>query len=247
MSFSSKDFFQIYFQYEILFPYFPWLGPQEHFRIEVVKVDILVLFLILGGKHSIFHHYIWYYLWIFHRNSLKIQEVSYDSLFIQCLHDEMVLNYAKTIFCICWDDHVFFSLLLLMLLSTVIKSCPTLCDPMHYSTPGFPVLHYLLEFAQTHGHWISDAIQLSHPLSPHSPHALNLSQHWGLFQWVSFSIQVAKVLDLELQHQSFHEYLGLISFRIAWFDLLAVQRILKHLLQHNSKASVLQCSSFFIL
>ena len=213
----------------------------------MVKVDILVLFLILGGKHSIFHHYIWYYLWIFHRNSLKIQEVSYDSLFIQCHHDEMVLNFAKTIFCICWDDHVFFSLLLLMLLSTVIKSCPTLCDPMRYSIPGFPVLHCLLQFAQTHGHWISDAIQLSHPLSPHSPHALNLSQHWGLFQWVSFSIQVAKVLELELQHQSFHEYLGLISFRIAWFDLLALQRILKRLLQHNSKASVLQCSSFFIL
>ena len=131
--------------------------------------------------------------------------------------------------------------------SEVAQSCPTLCDPMCYSIPGFPVLHYLLQFAQTHGHWISDAIQLSHPLSPHSPHALNLSQHWGLFQWVSFSIQVAKVLELELQHQSFHEYLGLISFRIAWFDLLALQRILKRLLQHNSKASVLQCSSFFIL
>ena len=141
----------------------------------------------------------------------------------------------------------FLSLLLLMLLSTVIKSCPILCDPMYYSTPGFPVLHYLLEFAQTHGHWISDAIQLSHPLSLHSPYALNLSQHWGLFQWVSFSIQVAKVLELELQDQSFHEYLGLISFRINWFDLLAVQRILKSLLQHNSKASVLRCSAFLMV
>ena len=67
---------------------------------------------------------------------------------------------------------------------SVTKSCPTLCDPMDCSLTGFPVLHYLLEFAETHAHWVSDAIQPSHPLSSLSPPALSLSQHQGLFQWV---------------------------------------------------------------
>ena len=86
---------------------------------------------------------------------------------------------------------------------SVLKSCPTLCNPMDYSTPGSPVLHHLLEFAQTHDHWVGDAIQPSHLLSPHSLPALNLSQHQGLFKWVSSSHQVAKVLEFQLQHQSF--------------------------------------------
>ena len=77
-----------------------------------------------------------------------------------------------------------------------------LCDPMDCSMPGFAVLHCLLEFAQTHVHWVCDAIQWSHPLSPLSPPALNLSQHPSLFQWVNSSHLVAKVL--ELQQQSFH-------------------------------------------
>ena len=77
--------------------------------------------------------------------------------------------------------------------------------------------------AQIHVHWLSDAIQSFHPLLPPSPPALNHSQHQGLFQWVGSSHQVAKVLNLQFQHQSFHEYSGLISFRIDWFDLLAVQ------------------------
>ena len=76
-----------------------------------------------------------------------------------------------------------------------------LCNSMDYSTP---VLHYLLGFAQTHVHWVDDAIQASHPLLSPSPNALHLSQHQGLFQWVSCSHQVAKVLELQLpQHQSF--------------------------------------------
>ena len=84
---------------------------------------------------------------------------------------------------------------------------------------------------------------------PPSPPAFSLSQHQGLFQWVSSSHQVAKVLELQLQHQSFQwEYSGLISFRMDWFDLLAVQRILKSLLQHHSsKASIVWCSTFFIV
>ena len=87
--------------------------------------------------------------------------------------------------------------------SSVAQLCLTLCDPMDCSTPGFPVHHQLLEIAQTHVHWIGDAIQPSHPLSSPSPLALNLSQHQGLFQWVSSSHQVAKVLGFQLQHQSF--------------------------------------------
>ena len=82
---------------------------------------------------------------------------------------------------------------------SVTNLCLTLFDPMDCSTPGFPVLHYLPEFAQTHVDWVHDAIQPSHPLSSPSPPALNLSQHQGLFQWVGSSRQVAKVLELQLQ------------------------------------------------
>ena len=87
--------------------------------------------------------------------------------------------------------------------SSVTQSCPTLCDPMNRSMPGLPVHNQLLEFTQTHVHWVSDAIQPSHPLSSPSPPALNLSLHQGLFKWVSSSHQVAKVLEFQLQHQSF--------------------------------------------
>ena len=85
----------------------------------------------------------------------------------------------------------------------VAKLCPTLCDPMDWGRQDFPALHYLPEFAQTHVHWVGDAIQPSHPQLPPSPLVLNFSQHWGLFQWVSSSHQVAKVLQIHLQHQSF--------------------------------------------
>ena len=95
------------------------------------------------------------------------------------------------------------------------------------STPDFPVLHHLLELAQTHVHWVSDAIHPSHPLSSPSPPALNLSQHQYLFQWVSFSHQVAKILELQLQHQPFQWIFMVDSFRIDWFDILAVQGTLK--------------------
>jgi len=87
--------------------------------------------------------------------------------------------------------------------SSVSQSCPTLCDPMNHSTPGLPVHHQLLESTQTHVHRVGDAIQPSHPLSSPSPPAFNLSQHQGLFQWVSSLHQVAKVLEFQLQHQSF--------------------------------------------
>ena len=115
--------------------------------------------------------------------------------------------------------------------SLVAQLCPTLCDPMDCSTP------------QTHVHWVGDAIQPSHPLSSPSPPAFNLSQNQGLFKWVSSSHQVAKVLEFQLQHQSFQ-----CIFRTDWFPLLVVQETLKSLLQHhNSKASILQRSAFFIV
>ena len=86
---------------------------------------------------------------------------------------------------------------------SVAKPCLTLCDPVDCRTPGFPVHHHLPEFTQTHVHLVGDAIQPSHPLSSPSPPTLNLSQHRGLSQCVSSLHQVAKVLEFQLQHQSF--------------------------------------------
>ena len=87
--------------------------------------------------------------------------------------------------------------------SSVTQSCPVFCDPMDCSTPGLPVHHQLPEFTQTHVHWVGDAIHPSHPLLSPSPLAFILSQHQGLFQWINSLHQVAKVLEFQLQHQSF--------------------------------------------
>ena len=88
------------------------------------------------------------------------------------------------------------------LFSSVTPLCLILCDPMDCSMQGFPVLHYLPDSAQIQVHWVGDAIYSSHPLPPPSPFAFNLSQHSGLFQWVSSLHQVAKLLELQLQYQS---------------------------------------------
>ena len=118
---------------------------------------------------------------------------------------------------------------------------------MNYSTPGLPVHHQLPELAQTHVHWVSDAIQPSHPLSSPSPPALNLSQHQGLFKWVSPSHQVAN-WSFSFSINPSNEYSGLISFRMDWLGLLAVQGTLKSLLHHHSsKASLLRRSTVFIV
>ena len=125
------------------------------------------------------------------------------------------------------------------------------CDPMNCSTPGLPVLHCLPEIAQTHVHWIHDTIQPSHPLSFPSP-AFSLSQ-LRVFSSesalpVSLLHHVSKELELQLQHQSFQWIFRDDFFRIDWFDLLAVQGTLKGLFQHHSlKASILQCSAFFMV
>ena len=86
--------------------------------------------------------------------------------------------------------------------SSVAQLCPTLCNPINHSTPGHPVHQQLLESTQTRVHRVNDAIQSSHPLSSPSTPTFSLSQHQGLFQWVSSSYQVAKVLEFQLQHQS---------------------------------------------
>ena len=129
---------------------------------------------------------------------------------------------------------------------------------MNCSSSGIPVHHHLVESTQTHVHWVGDAIQPSHPLSSSSPPALNLSQHQGLFKWVSCSHEVAKVLEFHPQHPSFQstfrteciliQQMQSISFRMDWLDLLAVQGMLKSLLQHHgSKAWILWVSAFFIV
>ena len=147
--------------------------------------------------------------------------------------------------------------------SSVTQSCLTLCDPMNRSTPGLPVHHQLLEFTETHVHRVSDAIQPSHPLLSPSP-APNPSQHQSLFHLILScpllllppippSIRVfsnastlhrrwPKYWSFSFSIISFKEIPGLISFRMDWLDLLAVQRTLKSLLQHHSsKASILRC------
>ena len=127
-------------------------------------------------------------------------------------------------------------------------SCVRLCNPTNHSTPGLPVHHQLPESTQTNVHCISDAIQPSHPLSSPSPPALNLSQHQGLFKWVSSHIRWPKYWSFRFNINPSNEYSGLISFRLDWLDLLAVQGTLKSLFQHHSsKASILPCSAFFIV
>ena len=117
---------------------------------------------------------------------------------------------------------------------------------MNRNTPGLPVHHQLPEITQTHVHRVSDAIQPSHPLLSPSPPAPNPSQHQSLFQRVNSSHEVAKVLEFQLQHQSFQWTPRMISFKMDWLDLLAVQGTLKSLLQHHSsKASIFRHSAFF--
>ena len=129
--------------------------------------------------------------------------------------------------------------------SSVTQSCPILCYPVDCSTPGLPVHHQLPKFTQTHVHWVSDAIQPSHPLSSPSPLALNLSQHQGLFKWVSSSHQVAKYGSFSFNISPSEEHSGPISFRMDWLDLLAVQGTIKSLLQHHSlKVTILRGLSF---
>ena len=117
--------------------------------------------------------------------------------------------------------------------SLAVQLCPALCNPMDCSMPGFPVHHQFPELAQTHVHWVDDAIQPSHPLWSPSPPAFNLSQHQGLFQWGGCLHQWPKYWSFSFSLRPADEYSGLISIRIDRLDLLAVQGTLKSLLQHH--------------
>ena len=111
-----------------------------------------------------------------------------------------------------------------------------------------PPYHQLPESTQIHAQWVGDAIQPSHSLSSPSPPALNFSQHQGLFKRVSSRIRWPKYCSFSFNISPSNEHPGLISFRMDWLDLLAVQGTLKSLLQpHSSKASILWCSAFFIV
>ena len=123
---------------------------------------------------------------------------------------------------------------------SVTQPCPTLCNPMDCSTPGFPVLHHLQEFVQTHVHRVGDAIQPPHPLSSPSPPAFNLPNIRVFSKESVLRIRWPKYWNFSFSISPSNEYFRLISFRMDWLDLLAVQGTLKSLLQcHNSKTSVL--------
>ena len=132
--------------------------------------------------------------------------------------------------------------------SSVTQSCPTFCEPMNRSTPGLPVHHQLPEFTQTHVHRVGDAIQPSHPLSSPSPSAPNASQHQIFSSESTLHMRWPKYWSFSFSISPSNEHVELISFRIDWLDLLAVQGTLKSLLQHHSsKASILRHSAFFTL
>ena len=129
----------------------------------------------------------------------KLHKVKYQALHVSSLH----LQWNICMFFIHSIPEILCGFGSSVQFTSVSQSCLTLCDPMDCSTPGFPVYHQLLELAQTPVHWAGDAIQPSHPLLPPSPPVFDLSQHQGLFQWVSSLHQVAKGSALQLQHQSF--------------------------------------------
>ena len=145
-----------------------------------------------------FFHSLWCYLYIF---SITLFSVWIITVWVTSLHRCLFMS----------------------LCCSVAQSCPTCCDPMDVSTLGLPVSHRLPEFAQVHVHCISDAVQSPHPLMPSFPSALNLSQHQGLFHWVSVCIRWPKYWCFSFSFTPSSEYSGFFSLKIDWFDLLAAQ------------------------
>ena len=134
-----------------------------------------------------------------------------------------------------------------MINSSVSQSCPILWNPMDCSMPGHPVHHQLLEFTQIHVHWVSDAIQPSHPLLSPSPPASIFPSIRIFSNESAFRIMWPKYWSFSFNISPSNEHAGPISFRMDWLDLLAVQGTLKSLLQHHSfKASILQHSDFIV-
>ena len=139
----------------------------------------------------------WYDLLWWESRHIRCLLLTYKESFFN-LFNKTTVNFPSRL---CWEIEQKFADIIFLLFT--MHLCPILCKPMYCSMPGFLVLHHLPELAQTHVHWVGDTIQPSHPLSSPSPPAFNLSQHQGLFQWVSSLHQVAKVLEFQLQHQSF--------------------------------------------
>ena len=158
---------------------------------------------------------------------------------------------VKSHLILCWRNHLYWKNSQLCSVETILGN-PELSqfshsvmsnswDPMACNTPGFPIHHQLPELTQTHVHYVSDAIQPSHSLSSPSP-TFNLSHHQGLFQWV-LCMRWPLYWHFSFSISPSNEYSGLISFRMDWLDLPAVQGTLKSLLQHHSsKTSILWCS-----
>ena len=163
------------------------------------------------------------------------QSVYYSETYIYCL---FISNWFLFVFV--WRSTVQFS--------SAAQSCPTLCNPTDFSMPGFPVHYQLPELAHTHVHWVIYAIKPSHPLLPPFPPVLNLSQHQVFSSESVLHIRRPEYWSFIFSISPYNEYSGLISFRMDWLDLLAVQGTLKSLLQlHSSKASILWCSAFFVV
>ena len=144
------------------------------------------------------------------------------------------------------DDKQIIMKNIFLFISSVAQLCTTLCNPTDHNTPGLPVHHQLLEFTQIHVHWVGDDIQPSHPLSsPFSPAPSIFPSSRDFSSESALRIRWPKSWSFSFNISPSNVYSGVISFRIDWWDLLAIQRTLKSLLQrHNSKASILLHSSF---
>ena len=153
------------------------------------------------------------------------------------------------------ESHIFFVCLLFpsayenCIYTIVVQSLSRawLCNSMDCSKQGLPIPHHLPEFTQVHDHWVSDAIQPSHPLLSPSPPAPNPSQHQGLFKWVNSSHEVTKVLEFQLQHQSF-QWIFRVHFPYDWLGESPCCPKDSNLFQnHGSKAPILWRSAFFMV
>ena len=177
-----------------------------------------------------------------------------ESIKKQMHRTDLFLLFFETCLFLGFQDHTFFfsfcpnsfSLISVTEFSSVAQSCLTLHDPMNRSTPGLPVHHHIPEFTQTHVHRVRDAIQPSHPGSSPSPPVPNPSQHQSFSNESTLRMRWPKYWSFSFSIIPSKEIPRLISFRMDWLDLLAVQGTLKSLLQHHSsKASVVRCSAFF--
>ena len=193
----------------------PWDSPGKntgvgcHFLLQFIILSNCSFFFLICINSS-FRFFIWV-VWLMYTCQFLLSLASWSSVIILSLEAQdstlttkqeyFLYSFSRSFIAWCFTCRSTFCLELVC--CCVAQSCLTLPDPMDCSTPVFCALHCLLELAQTHVHWVSDAIQPSHSLSSPSPPALKLSQHQGLFQWVGSSHQVAKVLKLKLQHQSF--------------------------------------------